>query len=278
MSITSQRTFIGFGAIALSLLTLSADAQIVRRYARGGVAVRAPFVRVDVGPGGATSVRAPFVAVDDPGGVYIGRHRRRRLYAQQQPPVAGYGAPYREPTLAAQPAYVDNSPLPTTEQLAAMNDLELINTVWDLSARLDARLARFDTGDGWRRYLGFPADAFSEPGVQPVEIRLDALVKTLARFDSVSDNPEYGKIAGLPIFIAAKAALRQAVTRFQSGSHHEGNLREGGPQMVDPSDPSPAPSNSESDNPNEVLPTPEPATHSAATRGERSILKQSTRR
>jgi len=273
MSISSRRTLIGMGTIALLFsFSLSADAQIVRRYARGGVAVRAPFVRVDVGPGGATSVRAPFVAIDDPGGVYIGRRGRRRLYAQQQP-AAGYGAPYQEPTLAAQPTYVDAYPLPTTEQLAAMNDLELINTVWDLSARLDARFARFDTGDSWQRYLGFPANAFSKPGVQPVEIRLDALVKTLARFDSVSDNPEFAKIAGLPIFIATKAALRQAVERFQSGS-----VREGGPQMVDPSDPFPAPSDSEPADPNEVLPTPEPTTRAAATRGERSILKKSTRR
>ncbi len=32
----------------------------------GGVRVRAPFVRVDVGPYGGVSVRAPFAAVDVP--------------------------------------------------------------------------------------------------------------------------------------------------------------------------------------------------------------------
>ena len=86
---TFLRPLFAVGGAVFMLVPAPADAQMVRRYGRGGVHVRAPFVRVDIAPNGATSVRAPFVAVDDPGGVYIGPWRRRMRQPLYMAPPEG---------------------------------------------------------------------------------------------------------------------------------------------------------------------------------------------
>ena len=57
--------------------------QMVRVYRGGGVSVRAPFVRVQVGPNGQRFIRAPFVAIDTAG------RRRAMPHATPGPEVSG---------------------------------------------------------------------------------------------------------------------------------------------------------------------------------------------
>lgn len=260
---TFFRTVFGIcGALVMSLPT-PAEAQIVRRYAGGGVAVRAPFVRVDVGPYGATSVRAPFVAVDDPGTVYVGpggRRLRRPMYAYGVMPPGAPGAPL---VGQEQLALTAGRPLPTGEELAAMDLPTLVATMHELMATLQFELERFDKADGWQRYLALPEDALSGPG-EEVSVRLDELQKQLARFDKVAGGGQFTKIAALPSFPATHEALRLLVEQFN----------EGGPAMVPPQDaefsrdPGPVTERDES----ELLPAPPPSPE--PRRGERSILKQ----
>ncbi len=240
MSSRSLGMLIGLGGALGMLAPMPAEAQIIRRFRGGGVQVRAPLVRVNVGPYGGTSVRAPFVAVD-PGGVRVGlRQRLAPIYQpvvpQVRPPVAANGY---SGTLSDR-GYV---PFPTAEELLAMDDRTLFTTLNDLFHALDARLSRLTTGAGWQRHLLVPSRVLNAPAAN-----LDELQQTLARFDAVADNPEYAKIAGLPSFIATKAALRQTVLRFN------------GPRIVNPSA-------------DEVLPTPTQVAEPEATRGEHSIIK-----
>ena len=72
----------------------------------------------------------------------------------------------------------------------------------------------------------------------------------------------FAKIAGLPSFIATKAALRQVVARWA------------GPQAKTPSKPEVGPVVPAAAE--ELLPTPAAALVPEATRGEHSILKQAT--
>jgi hypothetical protein len=262
---TFFRTLLGVGAAIVMLFPAPAEAQIVRRYAGGGVAVRAPFVRVDVGPYGETSVRAPFVAVDDPGGVYVGPRRRwmrRPLYAAPPEGAAPY---YGQPGAAPlqQPAPAEFRPLPTSEELAVLDVPTLLQVLRDLSATLQYELQRFDKADGWQRYLALSDDALGNPGAEQVAIRLDVLQKQLARFEKVAAGGQFAKIAALPSFAPTHEALRLVVERFS----------EGGPAMVPPSDddyshdPGPVTERGES----ELLPAPPPSPE--PRRGERSILK-----
>jgi len=214
---TFLRTLLAVAGAVFMLVPAPADAQIVRRYAGGGVTVRAPFVRVDVGPYGATSVRAPFVAVDDPGGVYIGPRRRwmrRPLY--MAPPE---GAAY-----AMRPTLAQARPLPTAEELAVLDVVTLVETLRHLSEHLAYSLERFDKAAGWQRYLVLPGDALGSPGIEPVAIRLDVLEKQLARYDKVATGAEFAKIADLPSFAPTHGALRLVVEQFSAEE----------PVMVDP--------------------------------------------
>jgi len=259
MSSCSLRTLIGFGGALIMLLPAPVDAQIVRRFAGGGVQVRAPFVRVNVGPYGRTSVRAPFVAVD-PGGVRVGLRQRLAPLPQQaaplrQAPVVASGdlsdRGYSARNAAAQ-GYV---PFPTAEDLLAMDDPTLFTALSELFYSLDARLSQLTTGAGWQRHLLVPGNVLRDPTAN-----LDQLEQGLIRFDSVADNPDFAKIAGLPSFIATKAALRQVVVRLAKPQAKVHAKPEAGPDF---------PASAE-----EVLPTPTPVAKPEATRGEHSILKQ----
>jgi hypothetical protein len=275
-SATWLRVCVAFGGTCLFLAPESAEAQFVRRYAGGGVAVRAPFVRVDVGPYGETSVRAPFVAVDDPGAVYVGPGGRRIGR-----PGYAYGVYGAVPpgAMQQQAAPAPARPYPTPEQLAAMELLALVQELRVLDALLTYELGRFDRPEGWQRYLALPPDALGAPGDPEPAVRLDVLQRQLARFDKVAANEEFAKVAASPSFAATHAALRAVVERFgEGGPTLDGDpASEGGPALIPPqdedfpNDPGPVTDSEES----EQLPAPPPNPEPARMRsGERSILKQ----
>lgn len=269
---TFFRALLAVGGAVVMLAPPSAEAQIVRRYAGGGVAVRAPFVRVDVGPYGGTSVRAPFVAVDDPGGVYVGRRRRflRRQMYMAPPEAVPQNAAQPDEAYAMRPTPAEARPLPTAEELAALDLESLVGTLRNLSAHLDYSLERFDKAAGWQQYLALPGDALGSPGTKQMAIRLDVLQKELARFDKVAAGAEFAKIAALPSFAPTHEALRLVVERFS----------EEGPVIVDPDpfgdghlDPGPVTEDSTAEHDErELLPSPPPSPEPRS--GERSILRR----
>ena len=154
-----------------------------------GVHVRAPFVSVDVDPYGGVSVRAPFTAVDIPG--------RARLYG---PDSIVYGPP------AASPSF------PTAQELAAMDDATLRQTLRSTAYWLHDRLADFDTGDTWQRYFRLPAEIFAESSAATNE-RNAAFARLLQRFNDIAADPKFGKISKLPAFTAMQAALTELLSR-----------------------------------------------------------------
>jgi len=157
----------------------------------GGVRVRAPFVRVDVGPYGGVSVRAPFAAIDVPsGGEYYG---------------PGYGPPVLVERRVAEPTYA------TAADFAAMDAEQLDQALRGISQSLHDRLSRFDTAETWQRYLRLP-EAAVDASVLADE-RIAALAKLLDRFHKISADPQYSMIARLPAFVAMEAALNEAVSR-----------------------------------------------------------------
>ena len=274
MSFSRSYFQLALGSLILLAISDFSQAQIVRRYAGGGVQIRAPFVRVNVGPGGATSVRAPFTAVDSPGRTYIGR--RRRLFAQPQ-----YAAPtpdlapgaqvqtQQQPAAVPTSVHVDDLPYPAADQLAAMNDAELVETLRQMMARLHHRLSMLNTGDGWKNYLVLSRDVLGSPGTPPETVQLGVVQKMLPRYQSVLNDPQFAKISTLPSFVATFAALQETNRRF-SGSTIEGS----GPQIADPNGLDSVPDRTPVEQSSELLPAPQPAVVPNAARGERSILKR----
>jgi hypothetical protein len=160
----------------------------------GGVRVRAPFVRVDVGPYGGVSVRAPFTAIDLPGRAY-------------------YYEPYYEPYPVVTEQRIIEPAFPTAAEFAAMGDAQLYERMLAIADSLNRRLSRFDTGETWQNYFRFPQDALAS--ADPV-VRRDALIKLLERFQKVTADPQYAMISRLPAFVAMDAALIEAVSRPES--------------------------------------------------------------
>lgn len=268
--------YLVFPVVALgAILAGDARGQIVQRYPGGGVAIRAPFVRVDVGPNGGTSVRAPFVAVDDPGFVQVGprrrllrrQHRAERRALEQAEQEQGYGqVQTKPPTLAASP------PLPGPGQLEAMNLVELLAALRDLSRVLHVSLERFDDPTGWQGYLEIPENALGTPGVEDVAIDLTILEKQLGRYQTVASDAEFAKIARLEAFRATLTALELVVERF----HQEGPALGSPEQDHWQNDPGPVTSPEDSSfQRGELLvpPSPEPPGPEPRS-GERSILKR----
>jgi len=279
------RKLIAVGGALVLLPPSLAEAQIVRRFGGGGVQVAAPFVRVNVGPGGATSVRAPFTAVNSPGRVFVGR--RRRLVAQPQyatPPRNAAGRP-QTPTAEPTPVDVDALPYPTASQLANMDDAVLVETLREMMGRFNFRLSRLETGEGWQAYLVLTREVLGAPGSGPDAARRDKIQTILPRYRSVADDPQYVKIATLPSFVAVFNAL-QEVDRRNAGRPSP-RTAVTGPTLSDPKtdagDGNPSggatPATNEAiEEANEVLPTPQPAKVPNAARGERSILKRLKRK
>lgn len=266
------------GALAVSL-SGTAEAQIVRRFAGGGVQVNAPFVRVNVGPGGGTSVRAPFTSVATPGRPFLGR--RRRLLGQ-----SAYGGPQRRVAprtlnTSAQPAPqpdiadVDALTYPTADELASMDDSTLVETLRKMMARLHYRLSLLNTGEGWQTYLVLSREILGSPGSGTEIPHPGAIARVLPRYRSTQDNPEFVKIATFPSFVAAFDALLEVDRRFPSTGLSTQELPSSRSEMADPIPDTPPKVETPFDAPSEVLPTPTPAGRLPnASRGERSILKR----
>jgi hypothetical protein len=84
---------------------------------------------------------------------------------------------------------------------------------------LSRSLERFATGGGWQQYLMLALGmTLSEDKAQEIEIapNLDEFARALARFDSVSQNSDYGVIAALPAFKTTRERLE--VYLRQSGT------------------------------------------------------------
>ncbi len=267
----SQLALFGCACAIAVLITSMADAQRGHRFRRGRIIAGAPLVRVQVGAYGGVSVRAPLVAVD-PGGVHVGL-RRRHTPLPQHAPRPQYTAP--QPVAPApQPApvaVVDSRPLPTAEQIAAMDDVMLLATLREMNDRLDARLTRFNTSKSWRRYLRIPEDALGNTASNPT-VRLDVLQQRLTHFHNVAANPEFANIGRLPIFVATHLALDQVVGR------HDAARLNSGPQLIQPSHGNFKPAErAVEQQQEEILPTPTSAVKPEATLGERSILRRASR-
>ncbi len=271
MPSTRLQTLIAVGGSFVLLLPNLANAQIVRRFAGGGIQVNAPFVRVNIGPGGATSVRAPFTAVDSPGRTFLGRRRflAQPLYVAPQRRVAPRtlntaARPVRQPETVD----VDALPYPTVSDLSAMEDAKLVETLRQMMARLQYRLSRLKTGEGWQSYLVLSREILGSPGSPPEAAQIGEIRKILPRYASVQENPEFVKISGLPSFFATFAALRETARRFEPTASS-------GPKIPDPNSGDQAPIEEPPvEEPLEILPTPKADVVPNATRGERSILKR----
>ena len=252
-----------FAAIALATFCAveTAYAQVVRIRRGAGVVVRAPYVpsiRVGVG---AWLPRIPLVRP------YL--FPRRAVIAAPpygaEPPAPGYAGPYGEgpryapgaTTASVDPRYA----FPAPEQLASLDDGTLLNAVLHVTGRLDADLARFNTGAGWRKYLRLPADALPPPSAEgQVELGFASITTTLERLDSVAANPDYTMISRLPSFVASRAALSEVVVRFSPDAGANGTV-----DAVRAADPVSG---------HEELPTPPPSLAAPANSAadERSIL------
>jgi hypothetical protein len=157
----------------------------------GQVHVRAPFVRVDVGPGGV-SVRAPFAAIDVP----------RRSYWRDPGPY-GLG-----------PEFIESA-IPSSQALASLSDERLLNLLITVGRQLRTELGRFDTGERWQRYLRVPVETVADPSRTPDE-RREALAATIERFGNIAADPQYSMIASLPSFRATQAILAEFATRVEA--------------------------------------------------------------
>jgi len=183
-----------FSAI-YGLTSAPCSAQRVR-VGGGGVRVRAPFVRVDVGPYGGVSVRAPFAGIDVPPDDYYG---------------PTYGPTYGQPRMMEQRAPAPARTYATAADFAAMDADQLNQALRGISQSLHERLRRFDTADTWQRYLRFP-DAATDTTL-PIGERTESLTKLLDRFHKVADDPQYSMIARLPEFVAMNAGINEALLR-----------------------------------------------------------------
>jgi hypothetical protein len=189
------------GGGSLGFFATTSTAQV---WVGGGVHVRAPFVRVDVGPYGGVSVRAPFTAIDVPSRAY---------YYERY-----YGPPVVFERRIVEPAY------PTAAELASMDRAQLGDALLSISRRLHDRLGRFDTGNTWQRYFRLPEDAVDLS--TDSNDRTTALTTLLEKFQRIDSNPQYSMIARLPAFTAMVEALNEVVSRSVVGDGPNGSAIE----------------------------------------------------
>ena len=195
-----------FGTAAW-LATSASHAQIVD-VSPGGVHVRAPFVSVDVFRGGGVHVRAPYAAVDVGG---------RPFYNGPPPYVVERAIP--------------RAPLPTAQELAAMDDDALRHSLRLAAERLHYRLNGFNSGYTWQRYLRIPDEVLASSGDEQYQL---AITNWSQRFRKISDEPEYRKIAELPEFVAMQAVLTEAASRPVGSSSGAGGRAEDLPPPTPP--------------------------------------------
>lgn len=112
-------------------------------------------------------------------------------------------------------------------QTTAMALVEMSKPAWrrqlrqlaEASRALDSELESLSTGAGWSKHLALPHEVFAilDAEKQADELKQPdpaALGKALARFDAVSKNPEYKKIAETPSFRATHELLEGYLTHF----------------------------------------------------------------
>ncbi|MFV2069125.1 MAG: hypothetical protein ACC645_19330 [Pirellulales bacterium] len=210
----------------LLIFVETSEAQLVR-VGPGGVRVRAPFVRVEVGPYGRTYVRAPFTSVYSPGYRGVVRYHEYPVG-----PFAGHGA---------QPAGEAN--------VVQMNWRELRQHVLVAASRFESELARLEGGADWRTTLrpGTIRDLLAKDSDQPPDqATTEQLLAILKSYDRVAGSDDLQPITRLSGFRAVRQALgeltlpprqrqrrnlakqwmalRRDLGRFQSGASWQGHL------------------------------------------------------
>jgi len=153
-----------------------------------GVHVRAPYVSVDVYPGGSVSVRAPYASVN------IGHPH--------------YGG---SPSCATERP-VARAPLPSRQELAGMDDDALRQAIQAISDQLRSSLTQYKTGYLWQRYLQSP-DVDSAGVGESSNAYRNAIGKLLDRLNRVSADARYRKLTQSPEFVAMRDALMEAHER-----------------------------------------------------------------
>ena len=180
----------------LLLLTDVARSQMVRRYSDGAVHVRAPFVRVFVGPNGETSVRAPFVAIDTPGRQQVPHRGTHAMDFHGRP--LGKVQSQRTPS---DPALLDWQALRRMLRSGA--------------ARLEEQLEQTARGKGWKEYLQtdllckLVVDDVNRP---PDPEAVEALRDALRLYDATGASKRFRMITSLAGFTTVQSALRELVT------------------------------------------------------------------
>ena len=185
------------------LLTDVAESQIVRRYPGGAVHVRAPFVRVFVGPLGETSVRAPFVAVDTPGRRYVTHHGARVKDPHRKPPGQ------LQPQPQAQPQ-------PTPADPAALDWQALRRMLRSGATRLEEQLDRTAPSKGWKEHLQTELlrELVAEDVDRPPDAEtIEALRAVLRRYDTTAASEQFHAIASMSGFQMVRSALGELVVR-----------------------------------------------------------------
>ncbi|MFK8113626.1 MAG: hypothetical protein AB8B91_15600 [Rubripirellula sp.] len=229
-----NRYLIGLLGLAASAWATSAQAQLVRVGAFGGVSVRAPFVRVNVLPFGmGTQVRAPFTSVNTRAyalgysGYYGQVYHPPRYYAPA--PV------YRVPVYHVQPIPVYVTPVVRTQtiQSAPMNRVRYQTTrpaytpgpslsasmpgAGNFSSPAQLRQAaeslkrslasRPDDADVWLEYLAPQKIIDALDGNESHE----SLRMLQANYEGVVGNPSLTSIRAASGFTATYQSLRQHV-------------------------------------------------------------------
>jgi hypothetical protein len=251
-------------AITLSSGELS-QAQIVRFGRGAGVYVRAPYIggiRVGVGP--------VFPGVI---GVPVRPLLPRRRFAvvppvSAIPPIAPPRyAPGATTAMARAAAPIQGPPqfrqFPSARELAALDDGSLLNALVDAVTQLDADVAQFNTGAGWREYFRLPDDALPPPTEDGrVLLGFNSLKATLDKINAIAADSAYPMISGLPSFVATQQTLTEVINRYSPPADDAAETGETQPRGEEL--PTPPPSLSE----------PENAARETSAPGEHSILSR----
>ena len=191
-----------FTAAALLALVFANTAEAQRPWVTPKY-VRTPFVEVYRDPFGGKHIRTPFVEIHKPG------NRVPRGYLGPPVGIVPYGAIYNEGPVRY--AYRQ----PVSPEIHARHQL------YAASAELAQSLQRFTTGNTWLRYFALTeGGALSSVGQQEASMRSTSeLITLVERFESVSQDPRYPMIAGLPAFGRTHELLRTYLAEFAENAN-----------------------------------------------------------
>jgi hypothetical protein len=241
------------------------QAQIVQFGRGAGVYVRAPYVggiRVGAGPVFPGVIGVPVRPLLP----------RRRLAVV--PPVAGVApatAPRYTPGAttasirgaAPTQAAAQSRQFPSARELAALDDGSLLNALVDAVTQLDADVAQFNTGAGWRDYFRLPDDALPPPSEDGrVVLGFNSLKATLDKVNAIAADSAYPMISGLPSFVATQQALTEVTNRFARAANAAAETAGAQPETEELPTPPPALAPRE----NRVRETSAPGEHSILSR------------